>query len=77
LGIIALSLRAALVGVLGSPPLAVVVAYVLARFLPWKMLFDAIVHLPLVLPPVVVGRAARSVRQARSDGACSMTGLAS
>ena len=56
LGIIALSLRVAVVSVLVSLPLAIVVAYVLARFsFPGKMLFDAIVHLPLVLPPVVVG----------------------
>jgi molybdate transport system permease protein len=32
------------------------VGYVLARFsFPGKTLFDAVVHLPLVLPPVVVG----------------------
>lgn len=55
-GIIALSLRVALVSVVCSLPVAIVVAYVLARFsFPGKMLFDAIVHLPLVLPPVVVG----------------------
>jgi len=56
LGIIALSLRVALVSVIFSLPLAILVAYVLARFsFPGKMLFDAFVHLPLVLPPVVVG----------------------
>src|SRR5215467_10016922 len=56
LGIIALSLRVALVSVIFSLPLAILVAYVLARFsFPGKMLFDALVHLPLVLPPVVVG----------------------
>ncbi|HTS22437.1 MAG TPA: molybdate ABC transporter permease subunit [Casimicrobiaceae bacterium] len=56
--IIALSLRVALVSVVCSLPLAILVAYVLARFsFPGKMLFDAIVHLPLVLPPVVVGYA--------------------
>src|SRR5262250_224195 len=55
-GIIALSLRVALVSVAFSLPLAILVAYVLARFsFPGKMLFDAFVHLPLVLPPVVVG----------------------
>src|SRR5499425_2842205 len=55
-GIIALSLRVALVSVVCSLPLAILVAYVLARFsFPGKMLFDAIIHLPLVLPPVVVG----------------------
>jgi molybdate transport system permease protein len=56
LGIIALSLRVALVSVIFSLPLAILVAYILARFsFPGKMLFDAFVHLPLVLPPVVVG----------------------
>jgi len=55
-GIIALSLRVAFVSVAFSLPLAILVAYVLARFsFPGKMLFDALVHLPLVLPPVVVG----------------------
>jgi molybdate transport system permease protein len=56
LGIIALSLRVALVSVICSLPFAIVVAHVLARFsFPGKTLFDAFVHLPLVLPPVVVG----------------------
>ena len=55
-GILALSLRVALVSVIVSLPLAILVAYVLARFsFPGKTLVDAIVHLPLVLPPVVVG----------------------
>ena len=54
--IIALSLRVALVSMLCSLPLAIVVAYGLARLdFPGKTLVDAIVHLPLVLPPVVVG----------------------
>ncbi|HEY1328750.1 MAG TPA: molybdate ABC transporter permease subunit [Casimicrobiaceae bacterium] len=57
-GIIALSLRVAVVSVACSLPIAVLVAYVLARWsFPGKTLFDAIVHLPLVLPPVVVGYA--------------------
>ena len=55
-GIIALSLRVATVAVLASLPLAIIAAYVLARFrFPGRTLLDAIVHLPLVLPPVVVG----------------------
>jgi molybdate transport system permease protein len=55
-GIVALSLKVALWGVAGSLPFAVAVAYVLARRdFPGKTLFDAFVHLPLVLPPVVVG----------------------
>ena len=54
--IVALSLQVAFWGVAGSLPLAVGVAYLLARFeFPGKTLFDAFVHLPLVLPPVVVG----------------------
>jgi molybdate transport system permease protein len=56
LAIMALSLRVALVSVVASLPLAIVVACVLARAsFPGKALFDALVHLPLVLPPVVVG----------------------
>src|SRR5208283_371093 len=39
-----------------SLPPAIVAAYVLARFeFPGKTLVDAAIHLPLVLPPVVVG----------------------
>ena len=54
--IIALSLRVALVSMACSLPLAILVAYALARYdFPGKMLAEAIVHLPLVLPPVVVG----------------------
>ena len=56
LGIVALSLRVALVSVICSLPLAIPIAYGLARFsFPGKTLVDAIIHLPLVLPPVVVG----------------------
>ena len=56
LGIVALSLRVAIVSMLCSLPLAIGVAYALARFdFPGKTLVDALVHLPLVLPPVVVG----------------------
>ena len=56
IGILALSLRVAVVSVLCSLPIAILVAYGLARFsFPGKTLVDAIVHLPLVLPPVVVG----------------------
>jgi molybdate transport system permease protein len=54
--ILGLSLRVALWSVLFSLPFGVAVALLLAR---WnffgKSLFDAAVHLPLVLPPVVVG----------------------
>jgi len=56
LEVLQLSLRVAFWSVLVSLPFAVAVAYVLARgSFPGKTLFDAIVHLPLVLPPVVVG----------------------
>ena len=56
IGIILLSLRIAAWSVLLSLPVAVAIAYVLARTsFPGKTLFDAIVHLPLVLPPVVIG----------------------
>ena len=56
LEIIRLSLRVSFWSVLASLPVAVVVAYLLARAtFPGKTLFDAVVHLPLVLPPVVVG----------------------
>lgn len=56
LEILALSLKVAFWSVLVSLPLAIAVAYLLARAsFPGKTLFDAAVHLPLVLPPVVVG----------------------
>jgi molybdate transport system permease protein len=54
--IIRLSLKVAVWSVACSLPLAVMVAFLLARSsFPGKSLFDAVVHLPLVLPPVVVG----------------------
>ncbi len=54
--VLLLSLRVAFWSVLVSLPMAIAVAYVLARAsFPGKTLFDAAVHLPLVLPPVVVG----------------------
>src|SRR5471032_3174571 len=51
-----LSLEVASRSVLFSLPLAILVAWLLtrARF-PGRTLFDAFVHLPLVLPPVAVG----------------------
>ena len=56
LGILALSLRVAVASVLCSLPIAIVIAHCLARFsFPGKTFVDAIIHLPLVLPPVVVG----------------------
>jgi molybdate transport system permease protein len=56
LEVVLLSLKVASWGVAASLPLAVATAFVLARKrFPGKTLFDAAVHLPLVLPPVVVG----------------------
>lgn len=53
---VALSLRIAAVATLVALPLGVAIAYVLARKSFWgKSLLDAVVHLPLVLPPVVTG----------------------
>ncbi len=53
---IEVSLRVALVAMLASFPFGVAVAYGLARWeFPGKSLVNAIVHLPLVLPPVVTG----------------------
>jgi len=58
LQIVVLSLKVAIVGLAASLPPAIAVAFVLARkSFPGKTLFDAAVHLPLVLPPVVVGYA--------------------
>jgi len=53
---VALSLRIATVSTLVALPFGVAIAYVLARKDFWgKSLVDALVHLPLVLPPVVTG----------------------
>ena len=53
-----LSLRVASAATLLSLPLAIFVAHLLARGrFRVKMLLDALVHLPLVLPPVVTGYA--------------------
>lgn len=51
-----LSLRVAALAIAASLPLAVLAAWILGRYnFPGKTLFDGLVHLPLVLPPVVVG----------------------
>jgi molybdate transport system permease protein len=51
-----LSLRVAIVATLASLPFGIAVAYALARWrFPGKTLVNALVHLPLVLPPVVTG----------------------
>jgi molybdate transport system permease protein len=53
---IKLSLRVAIVATLASLPVGVAVAMLLARArFPGRTLLDALVHLPLVLPPVVTG----------------------
>jgi molybdate transport system permease protein len=58
LGILLLSLKVAVASVVASLPFAVAAAWLLARReFAGKVLFDALVHLPLVLPPVVVGYA--------------------
>lgn len=54
--IVALSLRVSLVAVLAALPVAFALAWVLARSrMPGKVVLDAVVHLPLVVPPVVTG----------------------
>lgn len=56
--IVILSLKVALVGTLASLPVAVLVAFGLARGRFWGVsIINAIVHLPLVLPPVITGYA--------------------
>jgi molybdate transport system permease protein len=51
-----LSARVATVATLVALPFGFAVAYVLVfSRLPWKALFDGLINLPLVLPPVVVG----------------------
>jgi molybdate transport system permease protein len=53
---IALSLNVALRSVLASVPCAILVAWWLARSRSrGRLVLDALVHLPLVLPPVVIG----------------------
>jgi molybdate transport system permease protein len=53
---IQLSLRVATVATLCSLPVGIAVAMLLARArFPGRTLLDAVVHLPLVLPPVVTG----------------------
>ena len=55
-GIVALSLKVGGVAVLGTLPIAFALAWLLARYrFPGRVVFDALVHLPLVLPPVVTG----------------------
>lgn len=54
--IVALSLRVGIVAVIAAMPIAFGLAYLLARGrFPGKVLLDALIHLPLVVPPVVTG----------------------
>ncbi|KQM19347.1 molybdate ABC transporter permease subunit [Novosphingobium sp. Leaf2] len=54
--ILVLSLKVSAVAIGASLPVAFAFAWVLARWrFPGKVLLDALVHLPLVLPPVVTG----------------------
>lgn len=51
-----LSLRIASVAVMVSLPIAIAAAYILARWrFPGRILLDGLIHVPLVLPPVVLG----------------------
>ena len=54
--IVALSLKVSLAAVAATLPIAFAFAWLLARTrFPGRILVDAIVHLPLVIPPVVTG----------------------
>jgi molybdate transport system permease protein len=56
LPIVLLSLKVSLVAVAGTLPVAFGLAWILSRYrFPGKILLDALVHLPLVIPPVVTG----------------------
>lgn len=51
-----LSMQVALVAMLASLPMALLVAYALARWRFWgREMLNGLVHLPLILPPVVTG----------------------
>lgn len=55
-GVVLLSLKVSLLAVAAVLPVAFLCAWLLARGrFPGRVLLDALVHLPLVLPPVVVG----------------------
>ncbi|HWK35355.1 molybdate ABC transporter permease subunit [Sphingomonas sp.] len=55
-GVVLLSLRVGVVAMAALLPVAFALAWLLARGrFPGKILLDALVHLPLVLPPVVTG----------------------
>lgn len=53
---VVLSLQVAGTAVIFSLPLGIATAWVLVRYrFPGKSLLDSVIHLPLVLPPVVIG----------------------
>ena len=55
-GVVLLSLQVGGAAMLGALPVAFALAWVLARWrFPGKLVLDALVHLPLVVPPVVTG----------------------
>jgi len=55
-GVVALSAKVSAVAILGVMPMAFALAWALARGrFRGRLLLDGIVHLPLVLPPVVIG----------------------
>ena len=55
-GIVALSLRVGAVALVVTLPIAFALAWVLARArFPGKVVLDALIHLPVVVPPVVTG----------------------
>lgn len=55
-GVVALSLKVSLAAVAVTLPVAYALAWLLARRrFPGRLLLDAVVHMPLVLPPVVTG----------------------
>ncbi len=53
--VILLTLRVAGLAVAGALPVALVTGWALARRFPGRFLVNAVVHLPLALPPVVTG----------------------
>ncbi|WP_175540533.1 molybdate ABC transporter permease subunit [Phyllobacterium sp. OV277] len=54
--IVLLSLRVALVAILVALPFAFIIAWILARYSFWgKSLLQAVITMPLVIPPVVTG----------------------
>ncbi len=56
LGAILLSLKVASLATVAALPVALAVAYVVARYrFPGRSLLDAVSHIPLVLPPVATG----------------------